>query len=90
MLLEEEEAIALQLSVVQTLESTVRFMLNLIDKTTFLNEYMEELKKHIKHFFHYILVYVDSSDICNNLSFQLGGTASGVTDIATRKWSIKV
>ena len=38
----------------------------------------------------FIIVYVDSSDRCNDLSFQLGGTATGVTAIPTRKWSIKV
>ena len=44
--------------------------------------------KHFLLFFS--TVYVDSSERCNDLSFQLGGTATGVTAIATRKWSIKV
>ncbi len=37
----------------------------------------------------YVLVYVDSSDACNILSFQLGTTGVG-TGLATRQWSIKV
>jgi len=35
-------------------------------------------------------MYVDSSERCNDLSFQLGSAANGVSAIATRKWSIKV
>jgi hypothetical protein len=34
-------------------------------------------------------VYVDASDACNTLAFQLGQTAVGTT-IPTRSWSLKV
>ncbi len=34
-------------------------------------------------------MYVDSSEACNKLSFQLGTTGVG-TGLATRQWSIKV
>lgn len=37
-----------------------------------------------------ILVYVDSSTSCNELAFQLGSNAVGVSGVATRSWSIKV
>ena len=36
-----------------------------------------------------ISVYVDASEMCNDVVFQLGQTGIG-TAIATRKWSIKV
>ena len=35
-------------------------------------------------------VYVDSSDACNDLVFQLGNTAVGTTLATTKTWSIKV
>ena len=35
-------------------------------------------------------MYVDASDACNELNFQLGNSAMGVTAVATRSWSIKV
>ena len=34
-------------------------------------------------------VYVEASDACNTLTFQLGGAAIQAT-LATRQWSIKV
>ena len=34
-------------------------------------------------------MYVDASDCCNDLTFQLGETGLG-TAIANRQWSIKV
>ncbi len=38
---------------------------------------------------HFALVYLDSSNSCNELSFTLGANAVGTT-IPTRTWSIKV
>jgi len=35
-------------------------------------------------------VYLDASDACHSLDFQLGNVATGVTTAATRSWSIKV
>ena len=35
------------------------------------------------------VVYVQSSELCNELSFNLGGTAVG-NSIGSRSWSIKV
>ena len=35
-------------------------------------------------------MYVDASQACNELSFQLGTDALGVAAIATRSWTIKV
>ena len=35
-------------------------------------------------------VYFDASDSCNNVLFNLGPTAMGVTAIATRSFSIKI
>ena len=37
-----------------------------------------------------LLVYVDASNDCNELSFQLGNNAVGIANVATRSWSIKV
>lgn len=37
-----------------------------------------------------LLVYVDANSLCNELAFQLGTNAQGVTGIPTRSWSIKV
>ena len=34
-------------------------------------------------------MYVDASDACNELNFQLGTNPVGVTGLATRSWSIK-
>ena len=34
-------------------------------------------------------MYVDASDACNELNFQLGTNPAGVTGLATRSWSIK-
>ena len=34
-------------------------------------------------------MYVDASDACNELNFQLGTNPLGVTGLATRSWSIK-
>ena len=34
-------------------------------------------------------MYVDASEMCNNIVFQLGQSGMGAA-IATRKWSIKV
>lgn len=35
-------------------------------------------------------VYVEASNACNDLVFTLGPTAQGVTEIATRSFSIKI
>lgn len=35
-------------------------------------------------------VYLDASDACHSLDFQLGNVATGVSTAATRSWSIKV
>ena len=35
-------------------------------------------------------VYVDANDGCNDIAFQLGTSAKGVSGIPTRRWSIKV
>ena len=36
-------------------------------------------------------IYVDASDDCNDLAFQLGNAAVGLTNgVATRQWNIKV
>ena len=34
-------------------------------------------------------MYVDASDLCNDLVFQLGGTPMGTANVA-RQWNIKV
>ncbi len=34
-------------------------------------------------------VYLDASDACNMLCFQLGNTANGVNSLETRSWNIK-
>ena len=88
------QAITRQSSVVQTPENTVRS----IRKTYSNQKAFIIISINIFPLWYtcgsplrnYILVYVDSSERCNDLSFQLGATASGVTEIATRKWSIKV
>ena len=36
------------------------------------------------------LVYVEASDSCNELNFQLGASANGLTAVATRSFNIKV
>ena len=35
-------------------------------------------------------MYVDASDACNELSFQLGNAANGINGIGTRSWNIKI
>lgn len=35
-------------------------------------------------------VYFDASEDCHDLSFQLGNVANGISNVATRSWSIKV
>ncbi len=35
-------------------------------------------------------MYFDASDDCNDLNFQIGNVANGVSAAATRSWSIKV
>ncbi len=35
-------------------------------------------------------VYFDASELCNDLDFQFGQSAQGLTAIATRTFSIKV
>lgn len=90
-LLVEQEAIARLSSVVQTRESIVSVMGNWIVISNWkYQNILKYLSPSVECRIQYILVYVDSSDQCNDLSFNLGGTASGVTELATRKWSIKV
>jgi len=37
-----------------------------------------------------ISVYLESSNSCNMLCFQLGTNANGVGNVASRSWNIKV
>ena len=41
------------------------------------------------NYFNFLLVYVDISDACNALTFNLGQSGVGTT-VPTRAWSIKV
>ena len=44
---------------------------------------------YIAHFLSFS-AYFEASDNCNDLDFQLGNVARGITTVATRSWSIKV
>jgi hypothetical protein len=43
----------------------------------------------IHSFIDFFLVYVDASESCNQLNFQLGPNGIG-TAVATRSWNLKV
>ena len=36
------------------------------------------------------IVYFEASDACNSLDFQLGTAATGLANVATRSWVVKV
>ena len=53
------------------------------------NTFQEVFRQKLDDLIFFVSVYVDASEMCNELAFQLGNSGMG-TAITARDWSIKV